>query len=500
MGKHVDASAYKCSEKQGEQFMKKTLSGPGMVLYALGIVGVRLLTLTLSMYTLRFFAPTQSTGLPLLLPIGVIGVIQGLTTIVDCLIDPWIANYSDNLKNPKGRRIPMMRKFAVPAAFFCLIIFFTPVGHESRVNVIWVVAALFLYCICRSLYDINYQAFVPELIPDPKRRTNYFSVRAFLIVITNLVTSSVPALVVVFRGMGVTATTAWRMCIAIFPVLSSILMLLPALLIKETDYVEKTDVTGERISVLKSLKGALSIREFRFFMGGALLIDFAAGCFNATLLFYIDLLFGLPGTMATILFIGLTLLSLTLYPFIVWLSRRLGKRKMMLISISSCTAAYLIILLYVPLGVFFGSAVVQPGGFWAGLAGEGARVSYIIILFLVGAAFAYPLATSNIIGSSMYADFAHYDMIKSGQNRSGMFFAVLSIIQALPGSLVPAVVGLVIYMGSVDKTPTVTGVYMTAVISLVANSLGFLFYWLYNERNIFSVIFAAKSQEQVEKA
>jgi GPH family glycoside/pentoside/hexuronide:cation symporter len=479
--------------------MKKILSGPGMVFYALGMVGVRLLTLTLSMYTLRFFAPTQSTGLPLLLPIGVIGVIQGLTTIIDCLIDPWIANYSDNSKNPKGRRIPMMRKFAVPAAFLCLIIFFTPVGHESWVNVIWVIVALFLYCICRSLYDINYQAFVPELIPDPKRRVNYFSIRAFFIVITNLVTSSVPALVVVFMGMGVTATTAWRACIAIFPVLSSILMLLPTLVIKETDYVEKTDTAGERISVLKSLKGALSIREFRFFMVGALLIDFAVGCFNATLLFYIDLLFGLSGTMATILFLGLTLLSLALYPFIIWLSRRLGKRKMMLISISSCGIAYLIVFLYVPLGALFGNAVVQPGGFWAGLAGEGARVGYIITLFLVGAAFAYPLATSNIIGSSMYADFAHYDLIKSGQNRSGMFFAVLSIIQALPSSIVPAVVGLVIYLGSVDKTPTVTGVHMTAVIALVTNSLGFLFYWLYNERNIFAVIFAAKSQEPAKE-
>ncbi|MDR0642788.1 MAG: MFS transporter [Treponema sp.] len=480
--------------------MKKTLSGPGMALYALGLVGVRLLTLTLSMYTLRFFAPTQSTGLPLLLPIGVIGIIQGLTTIIDCLIDPWIATYSDNSKNPKGRRIPMMRKFAVPAAFFCLIVFFTPVGHESWVNVIWVVVALFLYCICRSLYDINYQAFVPELIPDPKRRVNYFTIRAFFIVIVNLVTASVPALVVIFRGMGVTATTAWRMCIAIFPALSFILMLLPALIIKETDYVEKTGVISEKINMLKSLKGALSIREFRFFMIGALLIDFAVGCFNASLLFYIDLLFGLSGTIATILFMGLTVLSLALYPFIIWLSRRIGKRKMMLISISSCTVAYLLILLYIPLGTLFGSATIQPGSFWTGLAGEGARVSYIIILFLVGAAFAYPLATSNIIGSSMYADFAHYDMLKSGQNRSGMFFAVLSIIQAIPGGIVPAVVGLLIYLGSVDKTPTVTGVHLTALVSLVTNSLGFLFYWLYNEKNIFSVIFAAKSQEQAEKA
>jgi GPH family glycoside/pentoside/hexuronide:cation symporter len=452
------------------------------------------------MYTLRFFAPTQSTGLPLLLPIGIIGIIQGLTIVVDCLIDPWIANYSDNSKNPRGRRIPMMRKFAIPAAFFCLIIFFTPVGHESWINVIWVIAALFLYCICRSLYDINYQAFVPELIPDPKRRVNYFSVRAFLIVITNLATSSVPALVVIFMGMGVTATTAWRMCIAIFPILSSILMLLPALLIKETDYVEKTSENTERISMLKSLKGALSIRDFRFFMTGAILIDFANGCFNATLLFYIDLLFGLSGTMATIVYMGLTLVSLSLYPFIIILSRRLGKRRMMLISILFCTVAYLIVLLYVPLGGLLGNAIVQPGGFWAGLAGEGARVSYIILLLLVGVAFAYPLATSNIIGSSMYADFAHYDMIKSGQNRSGMFFAVLSITQALPGSIVPAVVGLVIYLGSVDKTPTVTGVHMTALISLVTNSLGFLFYWLYNERNIFSVISPAKSQEQPEKA
>jgi GPH family glycoside/pentoside/hexuronide:cation symporter len=78
----------------------------------------------MSLYTLRFYAPTETTGLPLLLPIGVIGIIQGISIAFDALIDPWVATVSDNSKNPKGRRIPFMRKATIPAGIFCVLVFY----------------------------------------------------------------------------------------------------------------------------------------------------------------------------------------------------------------------------------------------------------------------------------------------------------------------------------------------------------------------------------------
>jgi GPH family glycoside/pentoside/hexuronide:cation symporter len=126
------------------------------------------------MYALRFFAPTEDMRLPLLLPIGVIGIIESIVFIVDCLVDPYIASISDNSQNPKGRRIPMMRLAAALADVFALLIFMAPGPAESAFNVVWVAIFLPLFSVATSVYDVNLIAMIPELISDESKRTKQF--------------------------------------------------------------------------------------------------------------------------------------------------------------------------------------------------------------------------------------------------------------------------------------------------------------------------------------
>ena len=115
--------------------------------FARAVIGGLIVT-----YSLKFFNVTESSGLPLLLPIGLMGVLRGIGVVFDAVTDPWVANISDKCTNPRGRRIPFMRWAAIPYALVCLLIFFPPTGSVSAINIIWVIVMLLLYYLFSTFY------------------------------------------------------------------------------------------------------------------------------------------------------------------------------------------------------------------------------------------------------------------------------------------------------------------------------------------------------------
>ena len=67
------------------------------------------------------------TGLIILGVMTILGLITFICRIFDAVTDPWIASLSDRSKNPKGRRIPFMKRATVPFAVVTVLVFFAPV-------------------------------------------------------------------------------------------------------------------------------------------------------------------------------------------------------------------------------------------------------------------------------------------------------------------------------------------------------------------------------------
>ena len=59
-----------------------------------------------------------------------------------------------------------------------------------------------------------------------------------------------------------------------------------------------------------------------------------------------------------------------------------------------------------------------------------------------------PIAITNIIPSSIFADLAQYDSIKTGQNRAGMFFAARNFANKMCQSIVVIACSLLLGMGA----------------------------------------------------
>ncbi|MDR3052808.1 MAG: MFS transporter [Coriobacteriales bacterium] len=479
------------SDTAGVTTPKKRLSAFKMVLLAIGFVGSGLLITTLSMYTLPFFAPTAEIGIPLLIPIGWVGIIQGVATGFDCLIDPLIASWSDNSKNPQGRRLPFMRKAFLPAAIFALLVFFAPVPELSIFNALWVLVMLLAYSFTRSIFDINLQALLPEIVADSHRRLRFYAIRTGIGTVSQLVIALVPGIAEGMRASGMEAISAWQMLLAVFPLVAILFMLPTVLFIRETDYVTPAAPEQEKASVWASVKETLKVGPFRVFVSAAVLFTCATGVATASLSYYIMVLFGMSVGMMTIIMIVMVLASFVFYPVVLMVSRRTGKKTMMMVSCVVCLVGYLIIFFYEPIGALFGTAPLQAGDFWAGPAGVGAQSGYVVLLLLVGVLFGFPITTGNLLTNTAFSDIMQYHSIRTGRTRSGMFAAAVNIILAIPSTLVPAVVGVLIYLGATGEVPTVMGVQSTALVAAAGCIPAFIVFRFYQEREVLDTIATA---------
>jgi Na+/melibiose symporter-like transporter len=202
----------------------------------------------------------------------------------------------------------------------------------------------------------------------------------------------------------------------------------------------------------------------------------------------------MEGGMGTIIFLVLILASFLFYPLVLPLSKRMGKKPLVIAAVAVCVVGYAIIFFYEPIGALLGTAPVEPGGFWAGLAGEGVQSGYVILLLIIGVLFGFPITAGNLLNNGICTDIIQYHAIRKGRTYSGIFAAAQNVIFSIPSTLVPAMTGLLIYLGTTNDMPTVFGVQSTAILAVVLVVPAIFFYRLYNEREVLSVIRGAVAE------
>ena len=151
---------------------------------------VGLFTTMLNNYLIYFYQPSKESGIPNLIPQGrivlgiltIIGLIKAIGHIIDAVTDPLIASCSDKSRHPDGRRIPLMKKAAIPFGLCALLMFFVPLGKVSWLNAVWIAAFMWGYYFFFTLYMIPHNALIPELIRDGPLRVNAYTVSSFFFV------------------------------------------------------------------------------------------------------------------------------------------------------------------------------------------------------------------------------------------------------------------------------------------------------------------------------
>ncbi|MBQ7001734.1 MAG: MFS transporter [Oscillospiraceae bacterium] len=428
-------------------------------------------------YLLTFFIPTNAnTTLPqfFLTASLVMAVIRGIGTIIDAITDPWVANLTDNCRHKLGRRIPFMRWSAVPYGLCCLMIFFPPIQGTSYVNAVWVGVLLILYYLFSTLYNIPYSALQAEIVTEPKRRVFLYTIDSLLYVISNALVFCTSMTKGMLMGVGIPEIWALRIPFIVCCTGGILAALVPAFTIREQDYIVQKPYSQP---LGEALKAIFSYKNFTIITIGYLVMWVAFTFFNTAQVYYITNLLALPDiwvTIVTVISIGVGVCT---YPLVNVLARKVGKKPLLL---GAC-------ITYVCLygGIYSYETVISLIG----------GPAFAIV---IGFGIAMPIAITNIIPASMFADLAQYDTIKTGKNRAGMFLAARNFANKLCQSIVVIACALLLGKGA-DGTGAATaeGVQATALVAciFVASALGI--YFFYNDKEITAAI---KAHNEAEKA
>ena len=109
----------------------QTLPFKKQLAYAFGMMGWSVMINLISVILVYLYLPPTNSGLPNLITqvakfgiFNAIAIITASGRLIDAVYDPFIAQFSDSSKNPKGRRIPLMKLAILPSLIFCCLVFY----------------------------------------------------------------------------------------------------------------------------------------------------------------------------------------------------------------------------------------------------------------------------------------------------------------------------------------------------------------------------------------
>lgn len=390
----------------------RRLTKKEMWIFAIGQLGWSILGGLINAWLVTFYLPTSgdvANGAPFFLPTGLIifgvltilGLISFICRIFDAVTDPLIASMSDRSKNPNGRRIPFMRRAAIPFAVIAVLVFCAPVEAISTINIIWVLGFLILFYLFMTMYCTPYNALISEFGKTQEDRM-YISTAISLTFFVGTLLSYIPfVLAPVLRNtIGASFPWSYRICFIVLAAVALICMLIPTFKLKERDFVDAQPDT-EKSNTVKSLIKTFKNKEFLKFSASDIAYFIALTLFQTGLPFFVKVSMKLDESWAMYFLGGMTVLSACFYPIVSGLVKKFGKKKLVICGFIGLALAYVITAL---IGVVPGFTGMLPG-----------------ILIVVIAAF--PMALLGIIPQAIIADVAEEDAILTGEKREGMFFA-----------------------------------------------------------------------------
>lgn len=374
-------------------------------IYSLGQLGWSILSGIIQVWLVWFYNPPKNVDLPLQIPQGpILGVLTiiGLITMsgrfLDSITDPLIASWSDKSDHPKGRRLPLMQRAAIPFALLTFLVFFSPFAQQT-ITVIWLVITLLSYYVFYTMYVAPYFALTAELGYTSQDRIDLSTYIAFTWFFGYIIASAAAYIWPLFESVGFSLVSAIRLTFGILSFIGLILMFIPVWALKERP-VKRSVAPGE-INFMTSVKLCFKNRNFLIFEIFFLAYGIALTIFQTGNVYYATVLMGLEETSVSLLTAVTGILAFSLYPAVNHLSKKFGKKAL-------CSFAMIMLVIAYGycgfLGMYPFSVYIQGG---------------IFILFAgIG------IAIFGILPNAICADIAFKDGESTGNPREGMFFAV----------------------------------------------------------------------------
>ena len=485
--------------------MKKRLSKKQMIIFAVGQFGWSLLGGIISAWLVTYFLPTQTDvvdngAIQYLVPglaiggfLTVIGLITALSRIFDAVTDPLIASLSDRSRNPRGRRIPFMQIAAIPFAVVTVLMFCIDFGAYNSslgwLNILWVSVMIVLFYLFMTMYCTPYNALISEFGQCQEDRMFISTAISFTYLFGTLF-AYLPFVVAPLLRGAVGFAWSYRICFIALAAVALVALLLPTLLLKETDFIEPKP---SRENVFKSLTATFRNKDFRVFSLSDIMYWVGLTMFQTGLPYFVRVSMGFDSGMVMVFMGGMTVLAAVFYPFVTNFVKKFGKKK-------------LVIAGFVGLAICYGIAAISSIPGVLPEEGSGGNILSWVFGVAIMVVSALPMALLGIIPQSIVADVAEAESRTTGENREGMFFAARTFAMKFGQSLAMILfTSLAVSMAAAGAAandevyPSKEGMIIVAVVAVAFCLAGAAILLFYNEKKVMRTI-AKEGDEAFLKA
>ncbi|MBQ9468178.1 MAG: MFS transporter [Clostridia bacterium] len=485
---------------------KKPITNKLLWLFAVGQFGWSLLSGLISSWMVYYYIPaigSDDAGIfgtgyitqkQFFLGLTIFGIIMMIGRIFDAITDPLVASWSDRSKFKGGRRIPFMKAIAIPFALVTVGVFVFPqVPGNEIVNDIIIFVTLILFYLFMTIYCTPYNALISEFGDTQEHRINVSTYISFTYIVGLTLAFLVPNLAGMLEG-ALGKANSIRAAIGIMAAIACVAMILPSFLIKERDYIEAKPVNTP---AFKSLFSTFKNGQFRRFVYSDVIYFFAVTLFQTGLAYYETLLMHIPASNTFMLMAIMTAVSLVLYIPVNRLATKIGKKNLIIVGFFSYAFVFFLASIC---GAWF------PGIVWG-----------ILIAVCAG----IPMAILGILPQACVADVAELEALKTGENRSGMFFAARTFAMKM-GQAIAVVLFTAVTSGAaaeaeealkqaqaagknvneISQQISASGEMsfrVTAIVATVACVIGAVLFFFYNEKKLLSGIEELKAGKKKEE-
>jgi len=373
-----------------------------IALYGIANLPTSTVGLPIALYIPAFYS--QNLGLSL----AVVGALIALSRLTDVVTDPAIGIASDRWVTRFGRRKPWMA-LGIPLMILSLWMLFVPdstlakatwqlFGGEAVTNLylfVWI-SALYLSF---TLVDLPYRAWGAELSPEYNKRSQITGWRDAFGYGGTLMALLIP--LILSLGFGLSGANNALLGIAVAVVILLPLLSAPALLFVP-ELPSRSRVSQERVPWRRGLKIVLANGPYRRLVISLVFLVASVSMTASLSFFFVGSVMEQPFDRYALFVLAYYLSSSLAIPAWFAISRRLGKHKTVVIGIAwlSLWSAFIPLL--------------GPEHYWL----------FFALMMLKGSA----VGALVFLPSSMAADVVDLDTLRTGEQRTGLYFSLWGMV------------------------------------------------------------------------
>jgi len=404
----------------------------------MGGLALNLANLVISQWLLKLYVPNKEAALvnsTLFAAIFLIG------RVVDGITEPVAGYLSDHYHSKRGRRIPFIMAFFIPAAIVSFLLWMPPFPDQQHwLNAVWVFSLVQLFFICWSLLANPYMALLPEITSDLKERVNITTLQGVFLMLGTLIFGVMGPLKDKFGWTGIGVVTGLITLISFAPTLFSIKEK-PS----EAAHVERGKMNPG--TIFTWARTTFKNRAFVYMLTSLSFLWFSLNMVILIVPFWTQYVLG-RSDADVVLLMGPFLATNILFFFVFnFISVKFGKYTAFMLTLAS-------------------AGLTMSSLFFVGLTPGSLMLQSQICMALIG----IPVAGIMILPPAILSDVIDYDEKLTGKRREGIYVGVQAIFQKIAIGISIATATVMMYAGG-SNIPTVSGLKL---ISLFAGAFAFI--------------------------